>query len=174
MSTPLTSRAFNDFSYYRFDVAGGQYFTVHQRPDGFGKHVLALTGQFGWSSDGTPIFENYFAGGYSSFRGFDFRGVSPRTPTGFGLGGQFMTLGSAEYMIPITADDNVRAVLFSDFGTVEPDIGFNDFRVTAGFGVRLVIPAMGPAPLAFDFAWPIMKQNFDDTRVFSFYVGFTR
>jgi outer membrane protein insertion porin family len=46
--------------------------------------------------------------------------------------------------------------------------------MTAGFGLRVVIPAMGPVPLAFDFAFPIKSQSFDDERVFSFYVGINR
>ena len=50
----------------------------------------------------------------------------------------------------------------------------DNFRATAGFGVRVVIPAMGPVPLAFDFAFPIKSQAFDDERVFSFYVGINR
>jgi outer membrane protein insertion porin family len=33
---------------------------------------------------------------------------------------------------------------------------------------------MGPAPIAIDFAWPIVSEDFDQERVFSFYVGFTR
>jgi outer membrane protein insertion porin family len=41
-------------------------------------------------------------------------------------------------------------------------------------GFRLIIPAMGPAPIAFDFAWPIVDQKTDTRRMFSFYVGFTR
>ncbi len=166
-------QGFGEFTYPRVDVAGGQYFTMHERPDGFGKHILALTGQVGWTGDETPIFERYYAGGYSSFRGFDFRGVTPREGN-FKVGGDFMALGSAEYVFPLTATDNVRAVIFSDFGTVEPDAGFDEFRVTAGFGFRMVVPAMGPAPLAFDFAWPILNQPEDETRVFSFYVGLTR
>jgi len=166
-------QGFGEFTYPRFDLSGGKYFTLFERPDGFGKHVLAVTGQAGWTGSGTPIFERYYAGGYSSFRGFAFRGITPRE-NGFRVGGEFMTTGSVEYMVPLTADDNIRAVVFSDFGTVEPEAGLDAFRASAGFGVRLVIPAMGPAPLAFDFAWPITKQDEDDTRVFSFYVGFTR
>ena len=121
----------------------------------------------------TPIFERYYAGGYSSFRGFAFRGVSP-IKNGVSVGGNFMALGTAEYMLPLTANDQIRVVGFTDFGTVEPDIGFDDFRVSAGFGFRLVIPAMGPAPIAFDFAWPLLDQQTDQRRMFSFYVGFTR
>lgn len=166
-------QGFGEFNYPRFDISGGQYFTTYQRPDGFGKHILALTGQVGWTGPGTPIFERYYAGGYSSFRGFDFRGVTP-VEGNFSVGGEFMMLGSAEYILPITATDNMRAVAFTDFGTVEPEIGLDAFRVTAGFGFRMVVPAMGPAPLAFDFAWPIVRQSYDRTRVFSFYVGLTR
>ncbi|MFG0295308.1 MAG: outer membrane protein assembly factor [Maioricimonas sp. JB045] len=166
-------QGFGEFSYPRFEVSGSQFFTLYERPDGFGKHILQFRGQAGWTGSDTPIFERFYAGGYSSFRGFAFRGVSPING-GVRVGGDFMLLGTAEYMMPITADDSIRAVVFSDFGTVEPDAEINDFRVTAGFGFRLIIPAMGPAPIALDFAWPIEKGRFDDERVFSFYVGFTR
>ncbi|WP_437227224.1 BamA/OMP85 family outer membrane protein [Planctomicrobium sp. SH661] len=166
-------QGFGDFAYPRFDISGGKFFTTYERPDGFGKQVLSLTGQVGYTGDNTPVFENFFAGGYSSFRGFYFRGVSPEV-NGVKIGGNFLALGSAEYMIPLTASDNIRTVVFTDFGTVEPDVSLDDFRVSAGFGFRLTIPAMGPAPLAFDFAWPILKQETDRLRVFSFYVGFNR
>ena len=43
-----------------------------------------------------------------------------------------------------------------------------------GFGLRITVPAMGPAPIALDFAWPINKADGDDTQVFSFFMGFTR
>ena len=166
-------QAFGEFDYPRFNASCSQYFTVYERPDGFGKHILSFSGQGAWTGDDTPIFERYYAGGYASFRGFQFRGVTPREGN-FEVGGEFMALGSAQYEFPITASDSIRGVVFSDFGTVEEDPGFDDFRATAGFGFRLIVPAMGPAPLAFDLAWPITKQPFDETRVFSFTVGFTR
>ena len=166
-------QAFGQFNYPRVEVSASQYFTVRERADGFGKHIVQLYGQMAWSGSDTPIFERYYAGGYSSFRGFAFRGVSP-IKNGVSVGGNFMALGTAEYMLPLTANDQIRAVAFTDFGTVEPDIGFDDFRVSAGFGFRLVIPAMGPAPIAFDFAWPLVDQQTDQRRLFSFYVGFTR
>ncbi|WP_437206151.1 BamA/OMP85 family outer membrane protein [Planctomicrobium sp. SH664] len=173
MATASYEQAFGEFTYPRFDVGLSQYFTTYERPDGFGKHVLSLSGELGWTGNDTPIFENFFAGGYSSFRGFAFRGVGP-VDMGVRVGGTFLALGTVEYMIPITANDNIRTVVFSDFGTVEPDVTLDQFRVTAGFGFRLQIPAMGAAPLAFDFAWPVLDQPEDDRRVFSFYVGFTR
>lgn len=166
-------QGFGEFNYPKFTLTGSQYFTLYERPDGFGKHIVSFSGQGAWTGDDTPIFERFYAGGYSSFRGFQFRGVTPREGN-FVIGGNFMALGTAQYEFPITASDSVRGVVFSDFGTVEEDAGFDEFRATAGFGLRLVVPAMGPAPLAFDLAWPITKQPEDQTRVFSFTVGFTR
>lgn len=166
-------QAFGEFNYSRIEANGSQYFTVRERADGFGKHIVQLYGSVAWSGNDTPIFERYYAGGYSSFRGFAFRGVSP-VQGGMKVGGNFMALGTVEYMLPITASDQIRMVGFTDFGTVQQNVGFEDFRVSAGVGFRLVIPAMGPAPIAFDFAWPIVDQKTDTRRMFSFYVGFTR
>ncbi|MFO1093138.1 MAG: BamA/TamA family outer membrane protein [Planctomycetaceae bacterium] len=166
-------QGFGNFVYPHADIQASQYFTVRERPDGFGKHILQFRGEIGYVGENAPVYERLFAGGYSSFRGFQFRGVSPRE-LGFAVGGQFLMVGTAEYMVPITADDNIRAVVFSDFGTVDNKVSVDHFRVTAGFGFRLAIPAMGPAPIAIDFAWPIVSERDDRLRVFSFYVGFTR
>ncbi len=163
-----------DFTYPRAEVTASQFFTLRERADGRGKHIMQLRGQVGWTGDETPVFEKYFAGGFQSFRGFRFRGVTPRSPAGIDLGGQFMLLGSAEYIIPITADDNVRGVVFTDVGTIEENVAITSFRASVGAGLRLVIPAMGPAPIALDFAYPIVKEDFDEKQIFSFYVGFTR
>ena len=166
-------QAFGEFSYSHFEVSGSQHFTVYQRPDGFGKHLVNLHAQSAWTGDGTPIFERFYAGGYNSFRGYRFRGVTPREGA-FHTGGNFMFLGTAEYMLPVTADDNIRVVAFSDFGTVDTTTTFQHFRATAGVGLRLAIPAMGPAPIALDFAWPVFEKSQGDRQVFSFYMGFVR
>jgi outer membrane protein insertion porin family len=163
-----------DFVYPRAEVVASQFFTVRERPDGRGKHILQLRGQAGWTGNDTPIFENFFAGGFQSFRGFEFRGVTPRSNAGVELGGEFLLLGTAEYMFPFTADDNIRGVVFTDVGTVEDEISIDNFRASVGAGLRLVIPAMGQAPIALDFAYPILKEDFDEKQIFSFYVGFTR
>jgi outer membrane protein insertion porin family len=137
---------------------------------------LSYSTQLGFSGDDTPIFENFFAGGYATLRGFDFRGASPVGATGVEIGGQFQWLNSLEYMFPITADDAFRGVAFVDFGTVEEDIELHsdNFRVAPGLGLRVAIPMLGPAPLAFDFAYPVAKADTDDERVFSFYMSLIR
>ncbi|MCH7686293.1 MAG: BamA/TamA family outer membrane protein, partial [Planctomycetes bacterium] len=166
-------QAFGEFVYPRLEATARQYFTVYSRPDGGGRHIITLAGQLGWTDVGTPIFERFFAGGFQSFRGFDFRGVGPRQ-FGVTTGGRWMAVGTVEYQIPIMPNESIQAVVFSDFGTVENDVSFKNFRVTVGTGLRITVPGMGPVPLAFDFAFPVMSEDFDDERVFSFYVDFNQ
>ena len=126
-----------------------------------------------WTGKDTPIFERYYAGGFQSFRGFQYRGVSPKVGKVYS-GGQWMFLAGAEYMVPLTADEMIAAVAFTDIGTVEDKVGFNQMRATVGAGLRITVPMMGPAPIALDWGIPIVKQKDDLTKFFSFSVGFTR
>jgi outer membrane protein insertion porin family len=168
-------KAFGDFDYSRFEVENRNYLLLAQRADGSGKQTISLGTRLGFSGEETPLFENYFAGGYSTLRGFDFRGASP-VESGVQVGGRFQWLNTLEYMFPITADDAFRGVAFVDFGTVERDIEINkeNFRVAPGLGLRISIPMLGPAPLAFDFAYPVTKADTDDKRIFSFYMSALR
>ena len=111
--------------------------------------------------------------GFSTMRGFSFRGASP-VEGGVRVGGEFQWLNTVEYMFPLTADDMVRGVVFCDYGTVEENVSFNDFRVAPGLGLRISVPAMGPAPIALDFAFPVLYADTDQREVFSFFVGFGR
>lgn len=167
-------QAFGEFSYSRVDAEAHQYFTTYSRPDGEGRHILSLGLQAAWTGGDTPIYERYFAGGFQSVRGFSYRGISPidgRTR----IGGQFMFLGGAEYLVPITADGTLGAVAFTDFGTIQNDkASLSNLRLTAGFGMRVTVPMMGPAPIALDFGFPIMKEQGDLTQVFQFTMGVTR
>ena len=166
-------QAFADFTFPKVEVDARQYFTMYNRPDGTGRHVLTVAGNLGVSGNDTPTFERYFAGGFQSFRGFAYRGVTPREQ-GFTTGGSFQALGTVEYRMPVTADDMINVVAFSDFGTVDDSVSLAKFRTSVGFGFRVVIPAMGPVPLAFDFAFPVLAQEDDQKRIFSFYVGINR
>lgn len=171
----IYDQVFGDFSFPRGQVNYSNYLLMRERADGSGRHVLANSLKFGFSGEDTPVFENFFAGGYSTMRGFSFRGASPRESDVI-VGGRFQMLGSLEYIFPLTADDMLRGIVFCDYGTVESDIEFNseNFRVAPGLGFRVMIPAMGPAPLAFDFAFPVNYADTDDRQVFSFFLGFTR
>jgi len=163
------------FDYPRAEVDLRRYFLIHERPDGSGRHVLALSTRFGYTGDNTPIYDHYYAGGFSTLRGFDFRGASPRDPFfNVTIGGHFIMLAKIQYLFPITADDMLRAVVFCDTGTVEPTIDdwSDKYRIAPGFGLRITVPAMGPAPIALDFAFPMSTEPGDREEVFSFFVGF--
>jgi len=168
-------QAFGSFDYSRAEVDWRRYFLVRQRPDGSGRHTLSYSLKLGFTGANTPIYENYFAGGFSTIRGFEFRGAAPKD-SGVTVGGEFRMLGNVEYLFPLTADDMLQGVVFCDYGTVEEDIRITkeDFRVAPGFGLRIKVPALGPAPLALDLAFPVAHEDTDDIRNFSFFIGLNR
>jgi len=165
--------AFGSFQFPRFTFNYRRHFMMRERPDGSGRHVLSFYHIFGIEGNNTPIYERFYAGGFSTLRGFQFRGASPQINT-VEVGGNFESISSIEYMFPITADDMLRAVTFVDFGTVEPNLSINNFRVAPGVGLRITIPALGPAPIALDFAVPVSYAPTDIKQIFSFFVGFGR
>lgn len=168
-------QAFGQYNYSRAEVDFRQYFLLAERPDSSGRHTLGFSAKAGFSGSDTPIFENFFAGGFSTLRGFRFRRTGPIVNDVY-TGGPFRVLGSVEYMFPITADDMVKGVIFTDVGTVEEStkIVWEDFDVSPGFGLRISVPALGQAPIALDFAFPVNHADTDETQVFSFFVGAAR
>ncbi len=169
-------QGFGDFTFPSVTLEGRKFFAITERMDGSGKQVLGLRGTVGFAGNNTPLFERFFAGGFRNFRGFEFRGVGPvgENNDDVHVGGDFMMLGSVEYLIPVTADDALQVALFSDFGTVEENVEIDDFRITAGFGFRVAVPILGPMPLAFDFAFPLHSADTDDEQIFSFTIGIFR
>jgi outer membrane protein insertion porin family len=166
-------QVFGTATYPIFNIEGSRYFTLWQRPDGSGKHVLAFRSQVSWAGSQDPVYERFFGGGYMSIRGFEFRGVGPNV-NGFMVGGQFQLMNSVEYQIPIRANDNLYFVTFLDSGTVESTASIHDYRVSAGFGLRITVPMLGPVPIALDFGFPIVKAATDRTQLFSFWIGMYR
>ncbi len=124
-----------------------------------------------------PVYERFYLGG-RSFRGFQFRTVSPKsagtirapnTPNDQAIGGEFLFFLGSQYEVPLFAEF-ISGVVFLDSGTVTPDPSFDQYRVSVGAGLRLYLPQLGPAPLAFDFAYPLIKGEMDQTQTFSFAV----
>lgn len=165
-------QAFGSYVFSRGTVDARRHFMLRERPDHSGRHVVNMYTNLGFTGDNTPLFENFFAGGIPTLRGFQFRGASPQE-NGVQVGGHFQWLNTVEYMFPLTPDDMLRGVVFCDFGTVEPDtrLVWQDFRIAPGLGLRISLPAMGPAPIALDFAVPVNYNPNDNLQVFSFMVG---
>jgi outer membrane protein insertion porin family len=163
-------QVFGSYMFPLYNLEGSRYFTALQRADGSGKQVLSMRNQLGIAGSNTPVFERYFAGGFNSIRGFQFRGVGPNVD-GFMTGGTFMLLNSVEYQIPVNAADKIYFVAFVDGGTVESNISIHDYRVSAGFGVRVTVPMLGPVPIALDFGFPINRTGTDREQIFNFWFG---
>ncbi len=169
---------FGDFTFTKLSADHTIWLTL--REDFLGrKTVLKLNGSAGYipQSDEAPIFERFFLGG-RSFRGFDFRGVSPRgvrADTGeLGddpVGGRWSLFLGGEVQQPLWGNSQGRAILsvvgFVDTGTVTNDPGFDDYRVSVGVGARILLP-ISPIPLALDFGFPLLREDDDDLGVFSF------
>ena len=131
------------------------------------KSVLQLKAQGGAMIGEAPVFERFFAGGTGSIRGFEFRGVGPRDGIDDNnIGGDYLVLLGAEYSYPLYGD-NFRGHVFLDTGAV----GSGGYRASIGTGIRLTIPALGPVPLEFNLAVPVMSDPDDEDQVFSFVVG---
>jgi len=175
-----------DFDFTTANFEYSKFWTVDE--DFFGrKTVFSIRNQVSYIIDGeAPLFERFYAGGHRTFRGFAFRGISPRGvrhTRGFDgqfgtaddgsihgdypVGGGFLFLTSFEYNFPVY-QDIVRWVVFSDTGTVNEDISLRSYRISVGTGLRIKIPFLGQAPFALDFAYPLIKDEEDDTRFFSF------
>ncbi|MGP1308983.1 MAG: BamA/TamA family outer membrane protein, partial [Phycisphaerales bacterium] len=136
--------------------------------------VLSFRTKSGWipQQGEAPTYERFYLGG-RNFRGFEFRTISPRSvqqngsPSDEPVGGDFLFFFGLELEQPIW-QNILSGVVFLDTGTVINDPGFDDYRVSAGVGVRLRIPALSNAPLAFDLGFPIKKEETDEERLFSF------
>ncbi len=140
------------------------------REDGSGRHVLGLRTQVSVAGGNAPVYERFYGGGIRSFRGFSFRGVGPETDNLF-TGGTFAWLNTVEYQIPLLTNDKLHFVTFVDHGTVEQNVSIKNYRVAIGAGFRVAMPALGPLPLAIDFAVPLNQAPGDRRQLVNFSVG---
>ena len=159
-----------DFAFHRLSLAWNGYQTL--ATDLLDRRtVLALRAEGGYIIGDAPFFERYYGGGIGSVRGFRFRGVSPRSGVDDDpIGGDFALSGTAELSFPL-AGDTLRGVVFADAGDVERDFHLGTIRASVGTGVRLVLPFLGGAPFALDFAVPLNKNRDDDVQYISFSFG---
>lgn len=157
-----------------FKAGYTQFFTVSE--DFLGRRsTLRVAADAGYIVGEAPVYESFYLGG-RTFRGFQFRTISPKSranidplipPSNDPIGGSWLFSLGTQYEQPIF-QNSFAGVAFIDSGTVTDEVGFDEYRVSVGIGLRLYIPQFGPAPLAFDFAVPLMKQDTDETQVFSF------
>ncbi len=138
------------------------YFVVRTAADlGYGK------GYGNGKANGLPFFENFYAGGVQSVRGFRDNTLGPfafapgstfRQP----LGGAIKTTGSIETFFPrIINSESARLSTFVDFGNVYKstgDFSLSTLRVSAGIALQWRAPI---GPIIISFAEPIRKEPGD-------------
>lgn len=143
--------------------------------------TLSMNGEVAWGDgygdfDELPFFENFFAGGVRSVRGYEDNSLGPRDELDNDpIGGGFRTVGRVELIFPMPfleeAQNTVRLSGFFDIGNVYPnvdDFDASDLRMSSGLAAIWMSPV---GPLAVSFAIPINDDSDDDTQPFQFTLG---
>lgn len=142
--------------------------------------VFSLNAELGYGAayGGTselPFFENFFAGGPTSVRGYQSSSLGPRDSTGDPLGGNAEFTGNAEMIFPSPLfADSMRFIAFMDFGSVfdteSASLDTNEIRYSTGLGLSWLSPV---GALTLSFAKPLKKDAQDETEAFQFTLGTT-
>ena len=141
-------------------------------------HAKATMGLIHDYKGGAVNYNDRFFRGGRNFRGFQRGGLGPRDlRSGYSLGANRYFIGTTQVSLPlgIPKEVGMRANAFIDFGVlgetdVQSDTVVDDmaFRATYGLSVAWRSPF---GPVRFDFARPIVKEEYDETRFFRFTIG---
>jgi outer membrane protein insertion porin family len=184
----------SDAEYYKLRAQARQLFPLNDNHD----WALKFSGELGYAdvigSDPYPFYENFFAGGLGSVRGFTANTLGQRTtpPTEGGrdrtLGGNVLMQGSAELLFPLPFIEDRRSLqtsLFLDAGNTfltdcyatetgtsncSSGVDLGDLRYSVGVGLSWLTPV---GPLTFSIAEPLNDESGDDTQFFQFSLGQT-
>jgi len=156
-----------------------RYYTLNLRAD------LGYGDGYGDAASGLPFFDNFYAGGPRSVRGWKENSLGPRELAGerYPIGGNVKIVGGIELFVPppISGElaNTIRMSAFFDFGNVWSTSSQNGLIAPSGFdlgdlrysaGVSLVW--LSPIGSIFaSVAYPINEQAGDDTQIFQFGLG---
>jgi outer membrane protein insertion porin family len=165
-----------DVTFVRGQVSAGYWYTVYE------DWTLSVRGSGGSMvgvGEDTLISDRFFKGGGQP-RGFEYGGIGPRDRnTGDALGGKNFYTGTIEAAFPLDLpfDLDIRGRLFTDIGAAW-SIDDNSIpvtvdesaapRVTVGTGISWNSPF---GPVVVDLGIAIVKEDFDETEIFSFSFG---
>ena len=186
----------SDSEYYKLRARAQQLFPINDDES----WAFKFTGNVGYAdtlggNDPFPFYENFYAGGLGSVRGFTSNTLGQRTtPATEGgrdrtLGGNVSVEGSAEIIFPLPFIEDQRALqtsLFLDGGNTfltscydvlaedagrqqcNSGVDLGDLRYSAGIGLSWLTPV---GPLTFSVAEPLNDESGDDTQFFQFSLG---
>jgi outer membrane protein insertion porin family len=121
-------------------------------------------------TDRVPSTYLLFAGGNNSVRGFPKDGLGPRDSEGNPKGGTTRLLGNLEIRFPIYR--LVNGVAFIDVGSLTEgfeDVGFDNFRWSAGAGLRLHTPV---GPIRLEYGYQLQENPGQNRGELHFALGF--
>jgi len=163
--------------------SGLEYYKLNYRQQQFvpltRNLILSLNGELGYGEgfgdhEQLPFFENFFAGGVRSVRGFEDNTLGPLDSNGNPIGGSFRVVGNAELIFPVPFFEDAKSFrlsAFFDIGNVFED--FEDFdadelRYSVGLAGLWLSP-MGP--LSVSLGYPINDESDDEVQNFQFTIG---
>ncbi len=162
-------------NFYKLSARQSQYFPLTESLTLFVKGEVNYGDRYG-ETTALPFFENYFAGGGFSIRGFKANTLGPRDDDNDrALGGAFKAVGNIELIFPPPfveeKSKSVRFSAFFDIGNVFPDyddFGVDEMRHSAGISMIWYTPM---APLTFSWAKPLNDEPDDKIERFQFSFG---
>ena len=142
--------------------------------------TLSMHAQLGYGDgygdyNNLPFFENYFAGGVRSVRGFEDNTLGPKDSNGNPIGGSVQVVGGAEVLFPIPFVEGTKSFrlgTFFDIGNVYSDLSnfdATDLRYSVGVSSLWISPL---GPLAISLGFPLNDKSGDNVQNFQFTVGF--
>lgn len=165
----------SDLTYYKINYRHQRFFPLSKI------FTLGFKGDVGYgdSYSGTvnlPFYENYFAGGFRTVRGFADNTLGPRDSRGDALGANLKVVGGAELLFPAPfklGEKSLRLSLFTDVGNVFDTDGSDGFdaselRYSAGVAAVWMSPV---GVLTFSLAQPFNADSYDDEESFQFNFG---
>lgn len=163
----------SDAEYYKINYRGVMYYP-------FARWLTwSLSTDIGYgdgygNTDGLPFFENFYAGGLRSVRGYKANTLGPRYSDNEPSGGAFKTVASTQLILPVPfleKSENVRTAVFFDVGNVfatPSDFDANELRYSVGIAGLWLSPL---GPIAVSVAAPFNDKPDDETEVFQFSFG---
>ena len=161
--------------FYKLHLKHQSYYPLTDDED----YVFSLRGDVlaGWGYGSTkdlPFYENFYAGGLGTVRGYRGSSIGPKYSNGDSMGGALRYNASAEVImkVPGFADNNdVRWSIYLDAGNVTPSPSkrdFSDTRYSTGMSFVWLSPL---GPLAFSYAKPFKTKDGDREQKFQFSIG---
>jgi len=163
----------SDTEYYKIDFLHRGYFPLADTLTASWRAVLGYGDGYG-DMDALPFFENYFAGGLRTVRGFETNTLGPKFSNGEASGGGLRSVAGAEIIseVPFVADSqNYRLSAFFDVGNVyatPSDFEADELRYSTGVSFMWISPL---GPLALSYAFPLNDEEGDSVENFQFSFG---